>query len=206
VNHPIVVTVYDAEEEIGVDHLSMEPVVGVTLAQVQEKRGALNSRDVARLGLQSCAGLQYAHEHRVVHRDIKTGNLFLTRERVVKIMDFGLAKMMEEVRRESTVIGGTLYYMAPEQAAGGAVDARTDLYALGVTFFRLLTGHFPFEDGDLHHHHRHTPPPDPRELVPELPEAMARLVLELLAKDPQARPPSAAHVGERLRGIWEAAR
>jgi tetratricopeptide (TPR) repeat protein len=205
-NHPNVVTVYDADEENGVYHITMELLEGVTLAQVQEKRGALNSRDVARLGLQVCAGLQYAHEHRVVHRDIKTGNLFLTRERVVKIMDFGLAKMMEEVRRESTVIGGTLYYMAPEQAAGGAVDARTDLYALGVTCFRLLTGRFPFEDGDLHHHHRHTPPPDPRAHAPELPEALARLVLELLAKDPQARPPSAAHTGERLRAIWEAAR
>jgi len=76
------------------------------------------------------------------------------REKVVKIMDFGLAKTIEEVRRHSTVIGGTPYYMAPEQAAGEAIDARTDLYALGVTFFRMLTGTFPFQEGDLAYQHR----------------------------------------------------
>ena len=92
-----------------------------------------------------------------MHRDIKTANLFFTRDRVVKIMDFGLAKTIEEVRRSSTMIGGTPYYMAPEQAAGEAVDHRTDLYAFGVTLFRLVTGALPFVEGDLAYHHRHTP-------------------------------------------------
>jgi serine/threonine-protein kinase len=76
---------------------------------------------------------------------------------VVKIMDFGLAKMVEEVRRSTTVVGGTPYYMAPEQSAGEQVDHRADLYALGVTFFELLTGSVPFKDGDVAFHHRHTP-------------------------------------------------
>jgi serine/threonine protein kinase len=150
-----------------------------------------------------CAGLQYAHERRIVHRDIKPANLFFTRDKVVKIMDFGLAKTVEEVRRNSTVIGGTPYYMAPEQAAGDAVGPATDLYALGVTLYRLLTGSFPFVDGDLVYHHRHTAPPDPREHRADLDAAMAALVLELLAKDPAARPASAAHVAARLRPFVE---
>jgi serine/threonine protein kinase len=176
----------------------MELLEGMPLQQILRQRGRLGPRDAAKLGLQIANGLHYAHEQRIVHRDIKTGNLFFTRGKVIKVMDFGLAKMVEEVRRASTVIGGTPYYMAPEQSLGEAVDHRADLYALGVTFYELLTGRVPFKDGDVAFHHRHTPVPDPRELVPELPQAWAELVLELLAKKPDDRPASAAVVGERL--------
>ena len=133
-----------------------------------------------------------------MHRDIKTANLFFTRGKVVKIMDFGLAKMVEEVRRQATVIGGTPYYMAPEQAAGDAVDARADLYALGVTFFELLTGGVPFREGDVTYRHRHTPPPDPRTRAEDIPEGFAELVLEMMAKTPAKRCASAAAVAARL--------
>ena len=162
-NHRNIVTLYDAGEENGIYHITMELLEGLPLNAIQEKKGKVGPRDAARLGMQVCAGLHYAHERRIVHRDIKTANLFFTKDRVVKIMDFGLAKMIEEVRKNSTVIGGTPYYMAPEQAAGEAVDNRTDLYAFGVTLYRLTTGSFPFREGDLAYHHRHTPPPDPRE-------------------------------------------
>jgi tetratricopeptide (TPR) repeat protein len=198
-NHQNIVTVYDADEENGVYHITMELLEGLPLNVIQERRGAIGARDAARLLGQVCAGLQYAHERRIVHRDIKPANLFFTREKVVKIMDFGLAKTIEEVRKSSTVIGGTPYYMAPEQAAGEAVGPATDLYALGITLYRLLTGSFPFADGDLAYHHRHTAPPDPREHCAGLDPALAALVLELLAKDPAARPASAADVAARLR-------
>jgi serine/threonine protein kinase len=200
-NHRHIVTVYDAGEENGVYQITMELLEGLPLNAIQEKRGRISVADTAQLGIQVCAGLHYAHERRIVHRDIKTANLFFTREKVVKIMDFGLAKTIEEVRKSSTVIGGTPYYMAPEQAAGDAVDHRTDLYALGVTLFRLLTGTFPFSRGDLAYHHRHTPPPDPREHCPDLPEDLAGLILELLAKDPDGRPGSAADVADRLQAL-----
>jgi len=204
-NHPNIVTVYDAGVEEGGYFISMELLEGLPLDQILERRGQLSVADTARLGMQAAAGLQYAHERRIVHRDIKTGNLFFTREKVVKIMDFGLAKTIEEVRRNSTMIGGTPYYMAPEQAAGEPVDARTDLYALGVTLFRMLTGSFPFRDGDLAYHHRHTPPPDPREIAVALPADVSELVLELLAKAPDARPADAAAVGTRLQEILRTA-
>jgi tetratricopeptide (TPR) repeat protein len=197
-NHPNIVTVYDAGQDGEMYYITMELLDGMPLQQILRQRGKLSPRDAAKLGLQIAHGLLYAHEQRIVHRDIKTGNLFFTRGKVVKIMDFGLAKMVEEVRRATTVIGGTPYYMAPEQSLGEAVDHRADLYALGVTFYELLTGRVPFRDGDVAFHHRHTPVPDPRELAPELPAAWAELVLELMAKSPDQRPASAAAVAERL--------
>jgi tetratricopeptide (TPR) repeat protein len=200
-NHRNIVTVYDVDVESGVYFLTMELLRGSTVADVLRQRGRLLARDAVRLGLQVCAGLAYAHTNKIVHRDIKSSNLFLTDERVVKIMDFGLAKMLEEVRRTTTVVGGTPYYMAPEQAAGESVDARADLYAFGVTLFELVAGCRPFEEGDVTWHHRHTPPPDPRAKGADVPEYLAALILSLLAKDPAARPASADDVGRRLQAL-----
>ena len=200
-NHPNIVTLFDADEEAGNYYLTMEFLDGLPLDAILEKRGRLSPADTARLAIQICTGLEYAHERKVVHRDIKTSNLFFTRDRVVKIMDFGLAKMMEEVRRAATVIGGTPYYMAPEQATGEGVDHRADLYALGVTIYELATGTVPFREGDVTYHHRHTPPPDPRTLVAEMPDGLAELILHLMAKDKEDRPANAGVVGERLAAL-----
>jgi serine/threonine-protein kinase len=118
-------------------------------------------------------------------------------------MDFGLAKMLEEVRKGSTIIGGTPYYMAPEQATGEGVDHRADLYAFGVTLFELLTGRVPFSEGDVTYHHRHTPAPDPRTRVAGIPDPLAELVLQAMAKTPGARPASASEIGARLQRLVE---
>ena len=163
-NHPNIVTIYDAGQENGTLYITMELLEGTPLQEILKSRGRLTVHDTARLGIQIAKGLQYAHEHQIIHRDIKTGNLFFTSTKKVKIMDFGLAKMVQEVRRGSTVIGGTPYYMAPEQSIGDAVDHRADLYSLGITLFELATGCVPFTEGDVAYHHRHTPPPDPRVL------------------------------------------
>jgi tetratricopeptide (TPR) repeat protein len=203
-NHTNITTIYDAGEENGVFHITMELLDGLAINQIQERHGVVSVRDATRLGMQVCAGLDYAHRQRIVHRDIKPANLFFTTDKIVKIMDFGLAKTIEEVRKTSTMIGGTPYYMAPEQAAGEAVDNRTDLYAFGVTLYRMTTGGFPFSEGDLAYHHRHTPPPDPRETKSDLDPGMAELILELIQKDPDARPASAADVAQRLQAIFKA--
>ncbi|HVH08063.1 MAG TPA: serine/threonine-protein kinase, partial [Myxococcota bacterium] len=202
-NHPNIVTLFDADQEAGGYYITMEFLDGLPLDQILQKRGRVSPGDAIRLGTQIATGLQYAHEQGVIHRDVKTSNLFFTRDRLVKIMDFGLAKMAQEVRR-SAVIGGTPYYMAPEQATGDDADQRADLYAFGVTLFELLTGTLPFKDGDITWHHQNTAPPDPRTLAPDLPDAFAELVLQLLEKDPAARPGSAAEVGERLAEIAQA--
>jgi len=201
-SHPNIVTLFDADQEAdGSYYLTMELLEGFGLDSVLQKRGKLTPRDAVRIGIQIAKGLQFAHEKGVVHRDIKTANLFFTRERVLKIMDFGLAKMSEEVRKAATVIGGTPYYMAPEQAVGGDVDHRADLYALGVTLFELVTGSVPFQDGDVTHHHRHTPAPDPRSLDAEIPEALAKLILRLMEKTPEMRPATTAEVVRALEQL-----
>jgi tetratricopeptide (TPR) repeat protein len=204
-NHRNIVTLFDAGEENGTYFITMELLEGFPLNHILKKRGRLSASDTARIGVQVAAGLQYAKDQRIVHRDIKSGNLFFTTDRTVKIMDFGLAKTIEEVRKSSTMIGGTPNFMAPEQAAGGEVDHRADLYAFGVTLFQLLTGTVPFEDGDLAYHHRHTPPPDPRSREDSIPSELAELVLRMLAKDPSDRPGEPAEVGDELQAVLDAA-
>jgi len=204
-NHPNIVTVYDAGQENGSYFISMEFMEGTPLDTVLKKRGAIQPPIVARLATQIAAGLDYAHRNKIIHRDIKTANLFFTRDKVVKIMDFGLAKMVEEVRRGATVIGGTPYYMAPEQAAGENVDHRADLYALGVTLFQMLSGAVPFDKGDVAYHHRHTPAPDVREVAADVPEVMAQLIAKLLEKEPAARIQTAGEVGQVFQGWLETA-
>jgi serine/threonine-protein kinase len=200
-NHPNIVTVYDAGQENDILYITMELLQGMPLQQILRSRGKLTSKDTARLGIQIAKGLQYAHEQHIIHRDIKTGNLFFTDSKKVKIMDFGLAKMVEEVGRGSTVIGGTPFYMAPEQGLGDSIDHRADLYALGVTLYELSTGTVPFSEGDVAYHHRHTTPPDPREKIEEMPAALAELILQLLAKTPTERCESAQEVSERLQPL-----
>jgi tetratricopeptide (TPR) repeat protein len=203
-NHPNIVTLFDAGQEGGTCYITMELLEGMPLHKVLRARGRLSAGNVAKIGGQVATGLAYAHEQGIVHRDIKTANLFFTTQKVVKIMDFGLAKMVEEVRRSTTVIGGTPYYMAPEQSAGQQVDHRADLYSLGVTFYELLTGSVPFREGDVTFHHRHTPPTDPRQIAPDIPDALADLVLQMLAKSPDDRVRSAGEVVARLQEITRA--
>ncbi|MBW2274603.1 MAG: protein kinase [Deltaproteobacteria bacterium] len=202
-NHRNIVTIYDTDQEDGNFFITMELLRGYPMNAIRRKKGRLAPRDVAHLGIQVAEGLEYAHSRQIVHRDIKTANLFFTTERVVKIMDFGLAKMMEEVRRGTTVMGGTPFYMAPEQALGTAIDHRADLYALGVTLFELLTGKVPFPDGDVAYHHRHSAIPDPRERAPDIPDTLAEIVMQLMAKQAEERCSSAAEVRERLLSVTD---
>jgi tRNA A-37 threonylcarbamoyl transferase component Bud32 len=191
-NHPNIVTLYDADEEEGRFFITMELLRGSPLSTLLRREERFAPRDVARLGRQVAAGLEYAHGRGVIHRDIKPANLFLCESEVLKIMDFGLAKLLEEVRRNTTVLAGTPCYMAPEQTAQGPVGPPADLYALGVTLFELLVGTVPFREGNLPQQHRDVPPADPRDVAPGTPDALAELALALLAKHPDERPTAAA--------------
>jgi serine/threonine-protein kinase len=142
--------------------------------------------------------LAYAHSRKVVHRDIKTANTMWTAAKQVKIMDFGLAKLMEEVRNATTLVSGTPFYMSPEQTLGRDVDHRTDIYSLGVTLFELATGQLPFRKGNVPYHHVHTPPPDPREINPRVPEALSKIILRCLEKDPARRYATAKEIVEEV--------
>ncbi|MCZ6783599.1 MAG: protein kinase [Proteobacteria bacterium] len=199
--HRNIVTVYDTDQTDGTFFITMELLKGRPLNVILKKKGRLTARDAARLGRQVASGLHYAHQQRVVHRDIKSANLFFTVDKTVKIMDFGLAKMMEEVRKEATVIGGTPFYMAPEQSAGESVDHLADIYAFGVTLFELATGQVPFSKGDVAYRHRHETPPDPRSVASDIPDELAELILEMIEKKPADRTQSADEVGRRLERL-----
>jgi serine/threonine-protein kinase len=199
-NHPNIVTVYDAGEQAGIYYIAMEFVDGSTLKEIVKSRGAIAPGGVLNVLAQMCEALAYAHEKQIVHRDVKTANTMWTRERKAKIMDFGLARALEELRRETTMVSGTPYYMSPEQTLGRPVDHRTDVYSLGITVFELLTGDLPFREGNLPYHHVHTPAPDPREKNPRVPELLARIVLRCLEKDPAARYASTREILGELRG------
>jgi len=199
-NHPNIVTVFDAGEQDRRFYIAMEYVDGTTLKEILKRRGLISAPGVVHVGVQLCEALHYAHGQKVVHRDVKTANVMWTREKKAKIMDFGLAKVVEEVRNHTTLVSGTPYYMSPEQTLGKNVDHRTDLYSLGVMLFELATGKLPFRDGNVPYHHVHTPAPDPRSLCPTLPEGLARVILHCLQKDPEQRPQTAADVAGLLRG------
>ncbi len=203
-NHRNIVTVYDAGQEGSMDFISMECLEGSGVDAILKQQGALNPRTVASIGLQVASGLDYAQKHKIIHRDIKPSNLFITTDRVVKIMDFGLAKMVEEVRRSTTIIGGTPNYMAPEQAVGEATNHRADLYALGGTLFHLLTGSVPYESGDVTYQHAHSPVPDPREREMTVPPELAELVMRLMQKAPDDRYQTAREVAVALQAYLKA--
>ncbi len=197
-NHPNIVTVYDAGESEHGFYLAMEFVDGTTLKEVLQRKGAIAPGGVLYVLRQLADALAYAHSRKVVHRDIKTANTMWTAAKQVKIMDFGLAKLMEEVRNATTLVSGTPFYMSPEQTLGRDVDHRTDLYSLGVTLFELATGQLPFRKGNVPYHHVHTPPPDPREINPRVPEALAKIILRCLEKDPARRYASAKEIVEEV--------
>ena len=164
-----------------------------------QRRGAVSPAGVLYILRQMADALAYAHSRKVVHRDIKTANTMWTPGRQVKIMDFGLAKLLQEVRNQTTTVSGTPFYMSPEQTLGQNVDHRTDIYSLGVTVFELATGTLPFREGNLPYHHVHTPPPDPREFAPDLLPLVGTIIGKCLEKDPADRYQSTREILSALK-------
>jgi len=198
-NHPGIVTVYDTGEQDGRYYIAMEYVNGTTLKEILRRRGVISPPGILHILVQICEALAYAHENRVVHRDIKSANTMWTRDKKAKIMDFGLARVVEEARNHTTVVSGTPYYMSPEQTLGRNIDHRTDIYSLGVTIFEMATGTVPFKEGNIPYHHVHTPPPDVRELRAELPAGLAAVVSRCMKKEPEARYQSAREILSAVR-------
>jgi len=215
-----VVTVHRVGEAGGVPYLAMELLAGESLAAHLRRRTRLPWPEVVLIGLETARGLAAAHQQGLIHRDIKPGNIWLedrnaalsageggeAEEARVKILDFGLARILEgeETLTRSGVVMGTPAYMAPEQAAAQDVDARADLFSLGCVLYELLTGSRPFQGGStlaiLQQLAVHQPP-SPAQLQPEVPAALSSLVEQLLAKDREQRPASAAAVIAALQAI-----
>ncbi|MBX6316395.1 MAG: serine/threonine protein kinase, partial [Isosphaeraceae bacterium] len=191
---PNIVAIYDRGVEDGRYYLVLEYVPGGDLHDWVRDRGPLPAEQVVEVLKGVARGLRHAASRGMIHRDIKPANLLRTEDGRVKITDLGLALQLEEederVTRDGTTVG-TVDYMAPEQARDSrATSVRSDIYSLGCTAFYLLTGQPPFAGGDVPsklRRHALEPPPDPRSIRPEVPPALARLVLRMMAKKPEER-------------------
>lgn len=197
-SHPNVVTVFDVGEADGRPFIVMELVSGRTLEERLHRDGALPASDVLAIARQVCAGLEHAHANGLVHRDLKPGNLIERDDGTIKIADFGIARAVEgtELTEAGTVVG-TAAYLAPEQAEAGTVTPATDLFALGVVLYELLTRRQPWKVDSLADlaDRREAPPP---ELPADVPPGLGRAIERSLRPDPEDRPSSAAEFARLL--------
>jgi serine/threonine protein kinase/Tfp pilus assembly protein PilF len=208
-NHPNIATIHDFDTQDGIDFLVMEYVAGPTLSQ---KRDALSENEIAAAGEQIASALEEAHEHGIIHRDLKPGNVIVTPKGQLKVLDFGLAKLLHPLNDEAPTAAlsqtqhaaGTLPYMAPEQLRGTPVDGRADIHALGVILYELSTGRRPFDAklptalaADI----QTSPPAPPRSHNARLSTELERIILKCLEKEPGDRYQSAREVAIDLRRL-----
>jgi serine/threonine-protein kinase len=204
-NHPGVVAIFDSASEGDLHYLVMEYVQGQTLAELLRDRGPLSPRLAAEIAQRVCLALGAAHEQGLVHRDVKPANVMVDRAGMVKVMDFGIAKTLAATApRDGEGPLGTAPYLSPEQAQGGPVDGRSDLYALGCVLYELLTGTPPFpgrSPSAVVARQVREPPEPPSRRNPQVGPELDAVVLTALAKPPDQRYQTAAAMGRALTGI-----
>ncbi len=207
--HPNIVQVYDTGVDEGRHYIVMEYVEGRSGAQLLQRQGPLDAETTAEIGIQACAGLDYAHRRGIIHRDVKPGNLMIVGgpvgggEMTVKLTDFGIARAVEQTRitQVGSVIG-TAAYLSPEQVRGEEATPATDVYALGVVLYQFLTGRLPYEGSSLAElavRQQNERPLAPSTYNGEVPETLGAAVLRALEGDPNRRYASAAELSGGLR-------
>jgi tetratricopeptide (TPR) repeat protein len=202
-SHPGIVHIYDFGQGFGSSFLVMEYVAGPTLHQLLKQEPAFIRANLLVLMLQAAEAVGYAHSQHVVHRDLKPANFILADRKQLKILDFGIARRLDELDLGQSGVTGTPYYMAPEQILNEQPDERSDIYSLGVTFFQLATGTLPFPTGNVIKAHLEQAPPDPKALNPELEPAVCHLILRCLEKDPAKRPRDGNALAAAVRLLLE---
>ncbi len=185
--HPNIVSIYDVGTEGDLHYIVMEFVEGITLKEYIDKNVLLNWKEALAYAIQIASGLEQAHKNSIVHRDIKPHNIIMTSEGVLKITDFGIARasMQSTVTAEDTAIG-SVHYVSPEQARGGYVDERSDIYSLGIVLYEMLTGKVPFDNESpvsIAIMHLQTPPTPPRDFNISIPKAVEDIVLKAIRKE-----------------------
>jgi serine/threonine protein kinase len=212
-NHPAIVAVYDTGEEVSatgekLPFIVMEFVNGQTLKEVLAQEGRLQTRRALEITADICAALEFSHRHGIIHRDIKPGNVMITPNGQVKVMDFGIARALASgatTMTQTSAVIGTAQYLSPEQARGEAVDARSDVYAAGCVLFELLVGHPPFV-GDspvsVAYQHVREEPRAPSSINREVSPDVDAIVLKALSKNPINRYQSAQEMrADALRAV-----
>jgi eukaryotic-like serine/threonine-protein kinase len=211
-NHPNIETVYEFNTQDGVDFLAMELIPGCVLSE-QLKTGPLPEKEIVQIGTQLADGLTAAHERRVIHRDLKPGNLMITPDSRVKILDFGLARFIRpsqeadqtvSVTTNTGTISGTVPYMSPEQLRGLPVDERSDIYAAGALLYEMATGHRPFpqsQSAELVGAILHQAPDAPSSHNRAIRPILESVIMKALEKDPARRHQSARELKIALEGV-----
>ena len=190
-SHPNIVNIYDFGSEHDINYIVMEYVVGRTLKEVITDSGALDYQTAVKYAIGIASALKQAHDHAIVHCDVKSQNILIDTKGVAKITDFGIARAFgQPSESEERGVIGSVYYLSPEQAAGKPVTAQSDLYSLGVVLFEMLTGQLPY-DGDtpaeVARQHLTSPTPSARRYDPEIPYDLDAIVTKALAKNPLLR-------------------
>jgi serine/threonine protein kinase/tetratricopeptide (TPR) repeat protein len=208
-NHPNIVSIYDIGKENGKQFFVLEFVDGESLRDLMGTYpdGKCDVETVLKIAMDVCSALQYAHSQNILHRDVKPENVMITRDGTAKLMDFGLAKMVDQphVTQEGVIVG-TVAYIAPEQALGKGADARSDLYSFGAVLYEALSGKPPFPADDpikIIFGHIHDRPAPLEKQNPKAPHALVDCIMKLLEKDPEKRYQSAEDLLKALRQISE---
>ena len=188
--HPNVVNVYDVGQDRGVYYMVMELVEGITLKEYIEKKGRLSAKETISISIQMVTGIQAAHNQHIIHRDIKPQNIIISKDGKVKVTDFGIARATTSSNTISTSVMGSVHYTSPEQARGGVVDEKSDIYSAGISMYEMVTGHVPF-DGDstvsVAIKHLQEEIVSPAVEVPDIPKSLEKIILKCTQKSTMQR-------------------
>ncbi len=189
-SHPNIVAVYDVSTSIMTDYIVMELIDGITLKQYMEKKGVLNWKETLHFAIQIAKALEHAHGRGIVHRDIKPHNVMVLKNGSVKVTDFGIARMMSKGNTLTKEALGSVHYISPEQAKGGRVDSRSDIYSLGVVMYEMMSGRPPY-DGEspvaVAIQHINGGAPMPSTLNPNIPGGLEQIIMHAMAQEPESR-------------------
>ncbi len=196
-SHPNIVQVYDVSSSDDANYLVMELIDGISLKQYMEVKGVLNWKETLHFAMQIAKGLEHAHSRGIVHRDIKPHNIMVLKDGSVKVMDFGIARVMSKSNTLTKEALGSVHYISPEQAKGGYTDSRSDIYSLSVVMYEMMTGRPPF-DGEspvaVAIQHINGGAPKPSSLNPNIPVGLEQIILKGMALEPKDRYSSATEM------------
>ena len=204
-NHPNIVSIFDVGKQDDIQYIVMEMIDGITLKEYIAGKGALPWREAVSIAIQICSAIEHAHRNFIVHRDIKPHNIMITNEGIAKVTDFGIARAVTSAT--ITMVGstiGSVHYFSPEQARGGFIDEKSDLYSLGITIYEMVTGKVPF-DGEspvaIALKHIQEKPQKPIDVKPSIPKGVNDLIVKAMKKDQNLRYQTASEMLADLQRV-----